>query len=283
MGGDHLSRASVGINSVGKGCAGCTCARSIRRPDGSVSPGGRVPFRRHQTCYFRERATSAPAELAGESTSRRGICNVSRDQARVQVRPKAQKLQVYGSGTFGAFGPFWPVLRVATRAACASSLLLHDSPERTDCFVDPVSKRDQTAFHQMRRHAVHCSVRRGQHSSHSLHVLRDVSTCLVCTVRICSDFITVLTNKLLNTQTQAPFHDHQYDRFAIQIRVTQVLISPGLIGRLPNRVMENRFSKPPLFQNMFLSVWQECVASLSLTCVHHARVHRGFGWLQAGF
>ena len=57
------------------------------------------PSRRHQTCYFRKRATSVAAEFAGE------IHNVSRNRARTQVLPQAQKLRAYGSGTFGAFWP----------------------------------------------------------------------------------------------------------------------------------------------------------------------------------
>ena len=42
-------------------------------------------------------ATSAPTELGGESHK------VPRNRARTQVPPQAQKLHVYGSGTFGAF------------------------------------------------------------------------------------------------------------------------------------------------------------------------------------
>ena len=41
--------------------------------------------------------TSAPAELGGK------IRSVSRNQARTQVLLQAQKLHVYGSGTFGSF------------------------------------------------------------------------------------------------------------------------------------------------------------------------------------
>ena len=66
----------------------------------SESPAGKkdaIMIRRHQTCDFREHATSAPAELGGE------IHNVSRNRARAQVLLQARKLHVYGSGTFGAF------------------------------------------------------------------------------------------------------------------------------------------------------------------------------------
>ena len=45
--------------------------------------------RRHQTCYFREHATSAPAELGGK------FHNVSRNRARTQVLLQAQKLHVF--------------------------------------------------------------------------------------------------------------------------------------------------------------------------------------------
>ena len=54
-------------------------------------------IRRDQTCYFREHATSVPAECGG------GIHNISRNRARTQVLLQAQKLHIYGSGTFGAF------------------------------------------------------------------------------------------------------------------------------------------------------------------------------------
>ena len=50
--------------------------------------------RPHRTRDFRERATSALAELGGE------ICNVSRNRARAQVPPQARKSHVYGSGTW---------------------------------------------------------------------------------------------------------------------------------------------------------------------------------------
>ena len=53
--------------------------------------------RQHHICYFREHATSAPAELGG------GIHNVSRTRASAQALPQAQKLHVHGRGTFGAF------------------------------------------------------------------------------------------------------------------------------------------------------------------------------------
>ena len=42
--------------------------------------------------------TSAPAEFGGQ------IHNVLRNRALAQVLPQAQKLHVYGSGTFGALG-----------------------------------------------------------------------------------------------------------------------------------------------------------------------------------
>ena len=57
-------------------------------------------IRRHRTCYFRKHVTSAHAELGAE------IHNVSRNRARTKVLPQAQKLHVYGNGTFGAFGNF---------------------------------------------------------------------------------------------------------------------------------------------------------------------------------
>ena len=53
--------------------------------------------RRHQTCHFRRHTTSAPAELGGETH------DVSRNRARAQVLPQAQKLHVYGSGALAAF------------------------------------------------------------------------------------------------------------------------------------------------------------------------------------
>ena len=79
-----------------------------------------IPFRRHQTCYFRKRATSAPAEFGGEfhdvsrnragtptsrEISRNRNRNVSRNRARTQVLPQAQKSRVCESGEFGAFEP----------------------------------------------------------------------------------------------------------------------------------------------------------------------------------
>ena len=72
-------------------------------------PGG-MP-RRHQTCYFRKHATSAPEEFGGE------IHNGSRNRAHTQVLPQAQEFHVYGSGTFGAFGN-------AVRAVVAVSVLV---------------------------------------------------------------------------------------------------------------------------------------------------------------
>ena len=53
--------------------------------------------RRHQTCDFREHATSAPAELGGT------IHNVSPNRTRAQVVLQARKLHVKGSGVSGAF------------------------------------------------------------------------------------------------------------------------------------------------------------------------------------
>ena len=53
--------------------------------------------RRHQLCDFGEHATSAFAELAGETH------DVSRNRARTQVLLRARKWHVSGSGTFGAF------------------------------------------------------------------------------------------------------------------------------------------------------------------------------------
>ena len=55
-------------------------------------------IRWHQTCCFREHTTSAAAAFGGETP------NVLRNRARTQVLRQAQKLHVYGSGTFGAFG-----------------------------------------------------------------------------------------------------------------------------------------------------------------------------------
>ena len=55
--------------------------------------------RRRQTCDFRERASSAPAELGRE------IRKVSRNRARTQVRLQARKWHVCGSGACGAV--FW--------------------------------------------------------------------------------------------------------------------------------------------------------------------------------
>ena len=78
-------------------------------------------FRRHQTCHFREHATSAPAESRGE------IRKVLQHRACTQVLLQARKLHVYGSGTFD---DFWHVpctqhsrehraaSRVATRCTC---------------------------------------------------------------------------------------------------------------------------------------------------------------------
>ena len=53
-------------------------------------------FRRRQTRYFREHATSAPEEFGDKF-------NVSRNRAHAQVLLQAQKLHVYGNGTCGAF------------------------------------------------------------------------------------------------------------------------------------------------------------------------------------
>ena len=50
-----------------------------------------------QTCDFRKHATSAPAELGGETR------NVSRNRARAQLLLQAWKLHAYGSCMFGAF------------------------------------------------------------------------------------------------------------------------------------------------------------------------------------
>ena len=66
---------------------------------GPAAPTRRGRFRRRQTCYFRQLATSAPAESRGE------MHNVSRNRARTQVLLQVQRSHVYGSGTFGAF--FW--------------------------------------------------------------------------------------------------------------------------------------------------------------------------------
>ena len=57
---------------------------------------GATHLRRHQTCDFREHATSAPAELGGKFH----IC--LRIRARTQVLLQARKLHVDGSCTFGS-------------------------------------------------------------------------------------------------------------------------------------------------------------------------------------
>ena len=50
-------------------------------------------IRRHQTCYLRKRATSAAAELRGETH------NVSRNRARTQVLPQKPKNYLGASAT----------------------------------------------------------------------------------------------------------------------------------------------------------------------------------------
>ena len=91
-------------------------------PQGSIAlphsgPSRAGPLRRHQTCDFREHATSAPAEPGGE------IRNVSRNQAHTHVLWQALKSHVFGSGTFGAF---WP----AQHCICASPLFTFALPRR---------------------------------------------------------------------------------------------------------------------------------------------------------
>ena len=62
--------------------------------------------------HARKHATSAAAELGGE------IHNVSRNRARAQVLPRAQKLHVYGSGTFGAFWWHTPIQKDSELKGC---------------------------------------------------------------------------------------------------------------------------------------------------------------------
>ena len=79
-----------------------------------TSPGSGLPERnrRHQTCDLHECATSAPAELGGETH------NVSRSRACTQVLLRVRKLLVCGSGTFGAFWDMWtPMLNSEVRVA----------------------------------------------------------------------------------------------------------------------------------------------------------------------
>ena len=61
---------------------------------GGPRPAPCQPLTYSQTRDFRERATSAPAELGAE------IRNVSRSRARAQVPPLAPKLHVCRNGAF---------------------------------------------------------------------------------------------------------------------------------------------------------------------------------------
>ena len=79
-------------------------------------------IRRHHTCDFREHATSAPAELGGE------IHDVLRNRALIKVLLQAHKLDVYGSGTFGAFWYSWG----ETRNTVWRVLFRHPSIQRVE-------------------------------------------------------------------------------------------------------------------------------------------------------
>ena len=62
-------------------------------------PGARALMQQQQ------KPQSSPKLAAHKPTSFGGTThNVSRNRARKQVLPQAQKLHVYGSGAFGAFG-----------------------------------------------------------------------------------------------------------------------------------------------------------------------------------
>ena len=63
----------------------------------ALASTAQAALRQHHTCYFRKRATPAPAKSGGE------IHNVSRSRARTQVLPQARKSRVYtGAARFGA-------------------------------------------------------------------------------------------------------------------------------------------------------------------------------------
>ena len=85
-----------------------------------------------------------PAELGGE------IHYVSRNRARMQVLPQAQKSHVYGSGTFGAFWLCNPLcLSLAILVAippCETAAFEHAYINLTKC--DPLAIGTTPAYSQ---------------------------------------------------------------------------------------------------------------------------------------